>query len=158
MAIRSVRENDFVECIAVTHRAWPEFKEREAIYHLLTRFFADTSFVSEEGGAIRGFLLGFISQVDRRDAYIHLIVTDPASQRRGVARGLYQEFFRKARALGCQSVRLTVSPDNEASLAFHRRLGFRPEIRGESVWVGSVLAQKDFNGPGNAMVPFMCIL
>ena len=85
MIIRNARETDFVECVSIAHRAWPEFNEREAIYHILCRHFPDTCFMSEEGGKIQGFLLGFISQADTREAYIHLICVEPSAQRQGVA-------------------------------------------------------------------------
>lgn len=155
MIIRNARETDFVECVSIAHRAWPEFNEREAIYHILCRHFPDTCFMSEEGGKIHGFLLGFISQADSREAYIHLICVEPSAQRQGVARRLYDEFFKTARRLGAQCVRLTVAPNNVSSLKFHGSVGFQPDIRGESIQIGNILAAKDYNGPGNHMVPFI---
>ena len=114
-----------------------------------------TCFVSEENGTILAFLLGFISQVDAREAYIHLIVVDSPAQRHGIASSLYMEFFKTVRQMGATRVRLTVDPANTASLGFHTRLGFRPEIIGERIQVDNVWAAKDFNGPGRHMVPFV---
>jgi predicted GNAT superfamily acetyltransferase len=153
MTIRNAREADFVTCVSIAHRAWPEFKEREAIYHILCKYFNNTCFVSEENGDIQGFLLGFISQVDSHDGYIHLIVVDNSLQRRGIAGNLYTEFFKTVRGMGAKRVRLTIDPANAASLGFHASMGFQPEILGERIQVGSVWAAKDFNGPGKHMVP-----
>jgi ribosomal protein S18 acetylase RimI-like enzyme len=155
VAIRLVSEADFTTCIDIAHRTWPDFLEREAIYHILCKYFNTTCVVSEDNGTILAFLLGFISQVDAREAYIHLIVTDSAAQRRGIASSLYMEFFKTVRQLGATRVRLTVDPANAASLGFHIRLGFRPDIIGERIQVGNVWAAKDFNGPGRHMVPFL---
>ena len=155
MAIRLVSEADFTTCIDIAHRTWPAFLEREAIYHILCKYFNNTCFVSEENGEIQGFLLGFISQVDSRDGYIHLIVVDSSVQRRGIAGSLYMEFFNTVRQLGTTRVRLTVDPANSASLGFHASMGFRPEILGERIQVGSVWTAKDFNGEGRHMVPFV---
>ncbi len=155
MPIRNAREADFVKCVSIAHDAWPEFKEREAIYHILCKYFNNTCFVSEENGEIQGFLLGFISQVDSRDGYIHLIVVDSSLQRCGIAESLYTEFFKTVRGMGATRVRLTVDPANSTSLGFHASMGFRPEILGERIQVGNVWAAKDFNGEGRHMVPFV---
>ena len=143
-----------MSCVFIARRAWPEFKERESIYHLFCKFFSNTSFVCERDGEIHAFLLGFLSQVNPDHAYIHLVAVDPPAQRQGLAARLYQKFFEAAGGLGAQQVRLIVNPDNAGSLAFHRRLGFQPDLHGETVEVEGVLAVKDYNGPGLHMVPF----
>jgi ribosomal protein S18 acetylase RimI-like enzyme len=154
MLIRNARETDFMDCVMIARRAWPEFKERESIYHLFCRFFSSTCFVCEKDGAIEAFLLGFLSQVDASQAYIHLVAVDPPAQRQGLAEQLYEQFFKRARDLGAREVLLIVNPDNAPSLALHRKLGFQADFHGETVEVGSVTAVKDYNGPNLHMVPF----
>ena len=100
MLIRNATEADFTSCVLIARRAWPEFKEREAIYHLFCKFFNNTCFVCEHDGKINAFLLGFLSQVDVSQADIHLIAVDPPAQRQGLASRLYQTFFETARAMG----------------------------------------------------------
>ena len=152
MHIRNVRESDFIACFEIAKRAWPEH-ERDAVYHLFTKFFQPTCFVWEEGdGEIVGFLLGFISQVDSTDAYIHWIVVDPPFQRKGIASQLYERFFEAVRRLGARRVRLTVAPTNAASLAFHRRAGFEPDVVSGAAEADGVV--KNYNGPGRDMCPF----
>ena len=153
MLIRNAQEMDFTSCVAMAKRAWPEF-DRPAVYHLLCKFFNDTCFVCERDGNIDGFLLGFISQVDRTESYIHWIVVDPSAQRQRLATRLYEKFFETAKRLGARRVRLTVSPDNAASLAFHKNVGFQPDLCGETIEVSGVVAVKDYNGQGDHMVPF----
>ncbi len=155
MPIRNAAESDFYSCVLIARRAWPEFKERESIFHLFCKFFSDTCFIFETGDETQGFLLGFVSQVDPAQAYIHLVAVDPSAQRQGIARRLYETFFDRVKNLGAHQVRLIVNPDNPGSLAFHRVMGFAPDLHGETVAIDGVLAAKDYNGPGIHMVPFV---
>jgi ribosomal protein S18 acetylase RimI-like enzyme len=153
MLIRNARETDFMNCVLIARRAWPEFKERESIYHVFCKFFNNTCFVCDADGSINAFLLGFLSQVDASEAYIHLVAVDPPAQRQGLAKQLYQRFFKTVSALGARQVRLIVNPDNAGSLAFHRTLGFEADLHGETIIVGGVQAVRDYNGPNLHMVP-----
>ena len=154
MLIRNAREADFMDCVFIARRAWPEFRERESIYHLFCKFFNNTCFICECGGKIEAFLLGFRSQVDASQAYIHLVAVDPSAQRQGLANALYQKFFATVSTMGAKQVRLIVNPDNAVSLAFHKKLGFQADLHGDTVQVDGVLAVRDYNGPGLHMVPF----
>jgi len=145
-------------CVHIARRAWPEFKERESIYHLFCKFFSNTSFVIEREGQIVAFLLGFLSQVDRSQAYIHLVAVDPSAQRQGLASQLYRTFFETVSSMQVRQVRLIVNPDNAPSLAFHHSFGFQVDPHGEMIDVGGVPAVKDYNGPGLHMVPFSLTL
>jgi L-amino acid N-acyltransferase YncA len=153
MLIRNAQEMDFMRCVEIAKRAWPEFKERESIYHLFCKFFNNTCFVCERDGEIQAFLLGFVSQVDSGQAYIHLVAVDPPVQRQGLANRLYEKFFETVSSLGVRQVRAIVNPDNRASLAFHKELGFQPDLHGDTIQVEGALATKDYNGPGLHMVP-----
>ena len=154
MSIRNAQELDFMNCVLIARKAWPEFKERESIYHLFCKFFHNTCFVWERDSGIDAFLLGFISQVDASQAYIHLVAVDPSAQRQGLATELYHKFFQEAARLGAREVRLIVNPDNIGSLAFHQKLGFRSDVHGDTTQIEGVLAVKDYNGPGLHMVLF----
>lgn len=143
-----------MSCVNITKRAWPQFKERESIYHIFCKHFSNTSFVAVRQGDVVGFLLGFISQVKAGHGYIHLVATDPRNQRQGIATALYEKFFRTTKKKGVRHVSLIVNPDNVASLRFHERLGFRTNLSGALITVAGVEAVKDYNGQGNHMVPF----
>ncbi len=159
ITIRNARDGDFLACITLSREAWPQFKERESIYHLFCKFFSSTSFVAERAdGVLAGFLLGFLSQVDDREAYIHLVVVDGSARRQGMASRLYAAFFEAAAQAtgtrrGAERVRLIVNPDNAASLQFHERMGFVPDTPGPTILLDGVVAVKDYNGPGIHMVP-----
>jgi ribosomal protein S18 acetylase RimI-like enzyme len=154
MAIRNAHEHDFVRCIEISRQAWPDFAERPSIYHLFCKFFRNTCFVSEDAGVIQAFLLGFLSQVDRSMAYIHLVAVDPPAQRHGLARHLYEAFESTVRQMGAKHIGLIVNPDNAGSLAFHHSMGFELDPHVQSVPVDGVLVAKDYNGPGIDMVCF----
>lgn len=151
--IRNAEDDDFVKCVSIAREAWPEFKERESIYHLFCKYFNPTSFVLEANGDIVAFVFGFLSEVDNNTAYIHLVATSPKHQRKGMATRLYQKFFETVQAVERNRIELTVNPDNAASLEFHRRLGFGENFKGETIIVGGVRAVRDYNGPGIHMVP-----
>jgi ribosomal protein S18 acetylase RimI-like enzyme len=155
MLIRTAHEVDFFSCVTISRKAWPEFKERESIYHLFCKFFNNTCFVCDDDESIKGFLLGFMSQVDNSQAYIHLVAVDPSAQRHGLATQLYHRFFQAAQGLGARQVRLIVNPDNSGSLAFHKKLGFDVDLHGETIEIDGIRAVKDYNGPGIHMVPFV---
>jgi GNAT superfamily N-acetyltransferase len=154
LTLRHPSDRDFVPCVAIARAAWPDFHERPSIYHLFTKHFANTSFVAEADGVIRGFVLGFLSQTHPGVAYLHLVVVDPDFQSHGIATRLYQRFFDNARALRCTRVELIVNPDNPRSLAFHQKLGFELSPINDAVVVDGVTAARDYNGPGIHMVPF----
>jgi ribosomal protein S18 acetylase RimI-like enzyme len=104
------------------------------------------------------FCFGFVSQVDTSEAYIHLVAVDPPAQRQGIAYQLYEKFFDAVSHLGVRKVRLIVNPENHGSLAFHKKLGFQADLRGDTIQVEGVLAVKDYNGPGLHMIPFYRLL
>jgi ribosomal protein S18 acetylase RimI-like enzyme len=152
--IREIEETDFIRCVDIIRLAWPQFGERNSIYHLFSKHFSTTSFVVDEGGELIAFLLGFLSQTHPEAAYIHLVAVLPKHQHRGLATDLYGAFFEAAKRHGRRRVALIVNPDNAPSLEFHRKLGFEEKIEGPALLVNGVRAAKDYNGPGVHMVPF----
>jgi ribosomal protein S18 acetylase RimI-like enzyme len=158
MKIKTIKEKDFVDCVKIVKKTWPEFKERESIYHLFSKYFCDTSFVIKRKFKrkfkVVSFLLGFLSQVDSSTAYIHLASTDLKYQREGYASALYQHFFKIVRAKGRKKICLIVNPDNESSLIFHKKLGFNVVNRKPIKKIKNVKASRDYNGPGIHMVVF----
>jgi N-acetyltransferase len=94
--------------------------------------FCDTSFIVERGGEPVGFLVGFVSQTNPEDAYIHAVAVAPAWRGRGLARVLYERFGAVAKRKGRRRIRAITSPVNTASIAFHERLGFGVQMPAEN--------------------------
>jgi predicted GNAT superfamily acetyltransferase len=86
--------------------------------------FRPTSFVVEQDGAIQGFLIGFLSQTNPAQAYIHAVGTDLHHQGQGIGRHLYEHFFTVVSRLGCTEVLSITTPVNKESIAFHTQMGF----------------------------------
>lgn len=94
-------------------------------------------YVAERDGAMVGFLIGRIEYggpiFENPDfGYITDACVAPACRRTGVGKLLFDEaraWFRK-RNLPC--VRVSVSTENEAAMAFWREVGFRPFM--ERLW------------------------
>jgi len=120
---------------------WGGRPMRAMLPRLFFEHFRDTSFVAEEDGEVVGFLCGFLSQSYPEQAYVHFVGVRLDHRGGGLGRDLYERFFAAARAAGRHVVRCVTAPVNEASIAFHRRLGF--EIEAEAV---------DYDGAGEARV------
>ena len=107
--------------------------------------FEGTSFVAErEDGTIAGFLIGFLSQTDDSEAYVHFVGTSPELRGSGLGRQLYERFFEAAKEHGRPVVRCVTSPANTASVAFHEALGFVVDR-----------VARDYDGPGEDRVLFI---
>lgn len=70
-----------------------------------------------------------VSAVSDRCAYAgvveHSVYVHPAARGRGVARALLARLIASTEAAGIWTIQSGVFPENEASLALHRRMGFR---------------------------------
>ncbi|CAH8717430.1 GNAT family N-acetyltransferase [Paenibacillus thiaminolyticus] len=127
MNIRTVKESDYAEVIAVLNDWWGGRPMSDMLPKLFFVHFQPTSFIAEQDGAIIGFLIGFPSQTYPQEAYIHFIGVHPDHRKNGVARRLYETFIDNVGQLGCDTVRCITSPLNTTSIAFHTRMGFRIE-------------------------------
>ncbi|MEU0742243.1 N-acetyltransferase family protein [Streptomyces sp. NPDC006134] len=100
--------------------SWAEFDSTKLPGH---RFVA----VDGEGGAVLGWIAG--SRVSPRRAYAgvveHSVYVHPAARGRGVALALLKAFIESTEAAGVWTVQSGIFPENTASLALHRRAGFR---------------------------------
>lgn len=141
VAIRHADPGDHARVAAVVDAWWGGRPLADALPRLFFVHFRETSFVAERDGRLAGFLCGFLSQTDPDEAYVHFAGVAPEERGRGLGRALYGRFLAEARRHGRSRVRCVTSPANEASRAFHRRLGFEEE---EIV--------EDYDGRGQARV------
>lgn len=84
-------------------------------------------FVALAGGAVAGWVA--CSRVSARAAYAgvveHSVYVDPARGGRGTGRALLEALIGSTEAGGIWTVQSGIFPENVASLALHRRCGFR---------------------------------
>lgn len=162
ITLRGAREDDF-DAIARALRDWwdqPGFdtelaiRERVAMVpRLWLQHFAGTSLIAEEAGALRGFLVGFVSADRPDEGYIHFVGVWPGARRAGVGKRLYTRFFELCRARGCRRVRCVASPHNALSVRFHTGMGFAIEP-GPAQGPAAVY-MPDYDGPGIGRVRFV---
>jgi GNAT superfamily N-acetyltransferase len=139
---RPARPDDYDAIAAVVDQWWGR-----PILGSLPRLFLDhfhgTSLVIDGPGGMTAFLIGFLSPSIHGRAYIHFVGVAPQERNRGLARGLYEEFFAVARADGREVVSAVTAAANHGSVRFHQSMGFTV--------TGPV---PDYNGPGQDLVVF----
>ena len=142
MIIRHAKPSDYGRVIGRVNVWWGGREMAPMLPKLFFLHFEGTSFVAErEDGELAGFLVGFLSQTDPAEAYVHFLGVAPEERGSGLGRGLYERFFETAREEGRSLVRCVTSPANEASVEFHRALGFEVER-----------VAHDYDGPGEDRV------
>jgi ribosomal protein S18 acetylase RimI-like enzyme len=142
VVIRHAEPADYGRVIQYVNVWWRGREMAPLLPKLFFLHFEGTSFVAErEDGALAGFLVGFLSQTDPKEAYVHFIGVAPDERGSGIGRSLYETFFESARSHGRTVVRCVMSPVNEASVEFHKALGFEVER-----------VAHDYDGPGEDRV------
>jgi L-amino acid N-acyltransferase YncA len=83
--------------------------------------------VAAAGDTVLGWVA--VTRVSPRPVYAgvveHSVYVDAAAQGRGVGRALMQRLFASTEQAGIWTIQSGIFPENEASLALHRRTGFR---------------------------------
>ena len=153
VCIRNAEPSDYRPIISVINAWWGGRSMADMLPKLFFVHFRQTSFVAENGGNIVGFLIGFISQSFPDEAYIHFVGVHPDCRKKGLGQTLYGRFFEKAKAFGCSRVRCVTSPVNNASIAFHLRMGFSMEPG--QMTVDGISVAEDYDGRGEHSVLFV---
>jgi ribosomal protein S18 acetylase RimI-like enzyme len=140
--IRHAQPSDYGRVIQHVNAWWGGREMATMLPQLFFVHFEGTSFIAEaEDGRLAGFLVGFRSQTDPSEAYVHFVGVSPEERGSGLGRELYERFFEAARGSGCTTVRCVTSPANEDSVSFHHALGFEIDR-----------VAKDYDGPGEDRV------
>jgi ribosomal protein S18 acetylase RimI-like enzyme len=142
LEIRHAQPSDYGRVIGRVNSWWGGRDMAPMLPKLFFVHFEGTSFViDDDEGQLAGFLIGFLSQADDDEAYIHFVGVAPEHRGEGIGRSLYERFFDEARSHGRKRVRCVTSPVNERSVAFHEAMGFAVEKVAE-----------DYDGPGEDRV------
>ena len=143
--IRHAQPSDYGRVIQHVNAWWGGRDMAPMLPKLFFLHFEGTSFVAErDDGTIAGFLIGFLSQTDDSEAYVHFVGIAPELRGSGLGRAFYERFFEIAREHGRTVARCVTSPANTASVAFHEALGFTADR-----------VAKDYDGPGEDRVLFV---
>lgn len=150
--IRHVEPSDHHAVQAVVDAWWGGRAMKHMLPKLFFTHFRPTSFILEQDGVMRAFLIGFVSQTNPQHSYIHFVGVDPSSRTEGFGRTLYQHFFKTAAELGCTDVFCVTSPVNKGSIAFHTRMGF--EVLPGDTEIDRVAVTIDYDGEDGTRVLF----
>ncbi len=138
LEIRHAHPSDYGRVIQHLNAWWGGRDMAPMLPKLFFLHFEGTSFVAEDDrGNLVAFLIGFVSQTDPHEAYVHFVGVAPEQRGSGIGRELYERFFETVRAHGCTTVGCVTSPGNTGSISFHQALGFAVDRIVE-----------DYDGPG----------
>ena len=145
MEIRHAEPADYGRVIGRVNAWWGGRDMAPMLPQLFFVHFEGTSYVVDDGdGQLAAFLIGFLSQTDPDEAYVHFVGVAPERRGEGLGRRLYERFFADARAQQRTRVSCVTSPENQESLSFHEALGFVVER-----------VAHDYDGPGEDRVLFV---
>jgi L-amino acid N-acyltransferase YncA len=151
--IRHISPTDYRSIIDVLDEWWGGRQMSAMLPKLFFTHFCDTSFVVELDRQMVGFLVGFLSQSNPTEAYIHFVGVHPDFRQRAIGSLLYQEFFRTVQAFDRLQVKCVTSPLNKSSIAYHLRMGFEAEP--SEMQEDGVPYHLDYDGPGEDRVLFV---
>lgn len=152
MQLRNVESFDYTPIISVLNEWWGGRHMSDMLPKLFFIYFRNTSFVVYEDNEIIGFIIGFVSQTNPKEAYIHFSGVHPDFRRKGIARKIYNHFFDIVRSLNCKIVRCVTSTVNKTSINFHTAMGFH--IDPGDAEIDGITFHPDYDGPGENRVLF----
>ena len=120
---RLVLADDLAALAALHRECFPDDRwDERALAELLAISGASGHLIADTATAQPvGFILDLILA---GEAEIFTLCTAPAMRRRGIARGLIEHLFVRARRVGARSVGLEVAADNIAARQVYEQLGF----------------------------------
>ncbi|MFN2745481.1 MULTISPECIES: GNAT family N-acetyltransferase [Bacillus] len=153
MLIRHAEAADYEKVAPVINDWWGGRNMQDKLPRLFFDHFQHTSFIAEKGGDLIGFLIGFLSQTNPEESYIHFVGVHPDYRKIQVGKKLYEAFYRKAKEAECKTVRCITSPVNKVSIAYHRKMGFSIE-KGDKISDG-IHVFSNYDGPNQDRVLFV---
>ncbi|QOR68137.1 GNAT family N-acetyltransferase [Cytobacillus suaedae] len=153
MEIRFVKSSDYYSISPLINDWWGGRQMADMLPKLFFDHFSKTSFIAEIDGKIVGFIVGFLSQTYTNESYIHFVGVHPEYRKHQIGRKLYHEFFQVVKANNRSVVRAVTSPVNQASIAYHQKMGFDIEESNHKIEGLSVFL--DYDGPAQNRVPFV---
>jgi ribosomal protein S18 acetylase RimI-like enzyme len=143
VTIDHVRDGDLAEILRNFERFWGDRDLRHLHHPMFFCEFADTALIARRGNdkqsEIAGYLLGFVAPAG--DGYIHVVAVRDDARALGLGRRLYERFAAVCAQRGATALKAITSPENQGSVAFHRRMGFT-----------ELTLDPDYQGSGRARV------
>lgn len=124
LKLRNVMPDDHQSVVSVIPRWWDGRDLSGGVLKVFFHHFQNSSFLAEKDDLMVGFLVGFLSQTQMDEGYIHFAGVHPEFRCEGIGRRLYDLFFQVCRNNARTVVKSCTSPVNRLSIDFHTRLGF----------------------------------
>lgn len=156
MKMRAMRREDHRVVSPKLNEWWGGRQMSSMMPRLFFDHFHDTSFIIEEDHMVIGFFVGFLSQSDQDEAYIHFVGVAPEYRERQIGRQLYETFFHKVMKEGRTIVKAITSPVNKTSIAYHKRMGF--EIQSGDGVIDGIPVRLNYDGEGKHRVLFRKVI
>lgn len=125
--IRNAKPSDHSNVISVIPQWWDGRDLSASVLKVFFIYFCNTTFIAQKDNELVGFLVGFFSQTDYKEGYIHFAGVHPNMRNIGLGRALYHKFFEVCMSHSRSIVRSCTSPVNKLSIGFHQRMGFAIE-------------------------------
>ena len=125
--IRNAKPSDYSRVIQIMPEWWGGRDLSSSVLKVFFIHFCNTTFIAQKGNELVGFLVGFLSQTDSKEGYIHFVGVHPDMRKIGLGRNLYQKFFEVCLLHSRSIVRSCTSPVNKLSIGFHQHIGFTIE-------------------------------
>lgn len=153
MDIRTVIESDYDRIISVLDEWWGGRHMSDMLPRLFFKHFNDTSILMEETGEVVAFLIGFVSQSNSDQAYVHFVGIDPRYRKKGLGKELYKTFTDIVILKGCKTIHLVTSPVNKNSIGFHTHIGFNIVPGNDTI--DGISIHRGYDGIGEDRVVFV---
>jgi GNAT superfamily N-acetyltransferase len=141
---------DFDQITTQLSDFWGDHAPAHLHHVMLINQFGNSAFVIREGDRVVAYIFGFLSQAEP-SSWVHLVAVRKSHQGQGLGHRLYERFIQFAREHGAKEVMAQTTPDNLASVRFHKSVGM--ELLGEPDERG-IPVMKDRNGPGKDRIVF----
>ncbi|MBP1997022.1 GNAT family N-acetyltransferase [Paenibacillus eucommiae] len=156
MKLRYIETEDCGAILEVASDWWGSNYSSDMFSKWFINHFRETCLLAEENGKMIGFIMGFLSQTKPDEAYIRIVMVDPAWRGKGVGRALYEKFFKNTEVLGRNTIRCVTAPRKKDSITFHARLGFSIEPQEQEI--DGIPTCLNYDGRGGNRVVFKKLL
>lgn len=156
LQIRNADEKDFLDVYDFVSRCKPLENYSEHFYKIMLRYFGNSCFIAEFNDEIVGFVMGFTSQINDKKFFIWQIGVFSYHREKEIGKMLLDKIEKTAKKIGCNSIELTVDPENIPSQKFFEKNGYLniSSREGEIVEVRGNTAVKDYYKPGRHFILF----
>jgi ribosomal protein S18 acetylase RimI-like enzyme len=152
LRVRKSRSSDHPRIIGVLKDWWGGRDLTWMLQKLFLDHFCNTSFIVEKDDKLIAFLVGFLSQANTDEGYIHFAGVHPDYRGMGIGEYLYEQFYAICRQNRRSIIRACTSPVNRGSIAFHTKIGF--QIEKGNAEIDGIPVTLDYNKPNDTKVLF----